>query len=71
MIVPVTVSVFMAMACPTTKLAGFNKPMNKQEIQLFSQAKKRCKEIYPEAPCLKRFEKHGEQNFWAICGKAK
>lgn len=32
------------------------------------QAKKRCGEIYPDAPCVKKFIKTEEQVYRVICG---
>lgn len=62
-------SVALAATCPETKLIGFNGPLNEDDTAALNSAKKRCGEIYPESPCLKTFEKRGELNYRAICGK--
>lgn len=63
-------SVAMAASCPATKLVGFEGGMNNDDQTAYKSSTKRCSEIYPEAPCLKKFEKRGERNYWAICGGA-
>lgn len=58
----------VAATCPKTELVGFEDGMTQDDQDAFTSAKKRCAEIYPEAPCLKKFVKRGELNYWAICG---
>lgn len=71
MIKMLVLSVALAAQCPETKLVGFDKPLDENEREVLANAKKRCGEIYPEAPCLVKFEKRGERNFWATCGKTR
>jgi len=60
-------SILLSGICPETRLIGFNTTPTIQEVKDLNQAKKRCNELYPDAPCLKSFEKREEQVFWAIC----
>jgi hypothetical protein len=55
--------------CPEVREIGFDSPLTKDEQQSLAHAKVRCGELYPEAPCLKSFEKREEGVFWAICGE--
>lgn len=59
----------MAMKCPDATLLGFDSKLNLIERQSLSRAKNHCSELYPEAPCLKKFIKREELVFWAICGE--
>ena len=59
----------MTMKCPDTALIGFSPKLVLIERQSLSRAKKHCSELYPEAPCLKKFIKREELVFWAICGE--
>jgi len=45
--------------------------VNKDDVNALTAATKRCSEIYPEAPCLKKFIKREERVYWAICGESK
>jgi hypothetical protein len=57
----------MSINCPKTNLIGFEIPMSKIEMESLNRAIVHCKELYPEAPCLKSFEKRAELVYWAIC----
>jgi hypothetical protein len=71
MIAATVLSLVLSNGCPSTKLIGFNAPLTQDETESLNHAKKRCKEIYTDAPCLKSFEKREEQVFWAICGRGE
>lgn len=32
-------------------------------------AREGCRKLYTASPCLARFEKRGELNYWATCGR--
>jgi len=70
MIKAIVLSTLLSGACPETNLIGFDAPLTQQETANLNQAKKRCGELYPDAPCLKSFEKREEGVFWAICAGA-
>ena len=59
----------VALSCPNTKVINETKAWNYQDALTLGKAVNRCKEIYPEAPCLKKFIKKGDNRYWAICGK--
>ena len=59
----------MNLVCAAVILIGFQSPLNTDDLNALKAATKRCAEIYPEAPCLKKFIKKEERVFWAICGE--
>jgi hypothetical protein len=60
----------LALSCPDTKMINNSGlPWNKYDYSVLQSAKKRCGEIYPDAPCVKKFYKKEETNYWVICGK--
>ncbi len=52
-----------------TKLVGFKEGLTENDEAALKTAKQRCKVYYPDAPCLKKFIKKGNQTYHAICGK--
>ena len=68
MIDPNALVLAVALLCPNTELIGFTGELTKQDQQFLEIAKQRCKEIYPDMPCLKVFEKKEENVYRAICG---
>ena len=59
----------IALSCsPVQMINETNEPWNDFDYQTLNNAKKRCGEIYPDAPCVKKFYKRPEQSYWAICG---
>lgn len=62
---------FTAMStCPETKLidktgTGFNS----DDMRSAKHAAKTCSQRYPRSPCLIKFMKKGERNYYACCGK--
>jgi hypothetical protein len=55
--------------CPRTTMintSGF--PWNGHDRKTLKYTKKRCGEIYPDAPCVKWFKKWGKQDYSVICG---
>jgi hypothetical protein len=61
----------ITLLCSQTKLIGFEQGMTSDDRTSLKSATGRCKEIYPDAPCLKVFEKRSERAYRAICGKEK
>jgi hypothetical protein len=60
----------IAAQCPPTELVGFENGMTEDDKANIKNFKKRCGEIYPDSPCLKRVTKRGELNYWVVCGAA-
>lgn len=59
----------LALSCPKTVIINDSGlPWNDHDEQMLSQSKTRCKELYSDAPCVKKFYKKEEQNYWVICG---
>lgn len=59
----------LALSCPKTILINQNKQAwNESDYKVLKSAEKRCGEIYPDAPCVKKFYKRPtEQSYWVIC----
>ena len=61
---------YLAASCPdVTRVNRTNFPWNDYDKEIEQTCKKRCGEIYPDAPCLKQFIKYGKQDYDCICGK--
>jgi len=54
--------------CPKTRITNRTKRWTENDQKVLEKAKIRCKEIYNDAPCLKRFEKLEELRYTARCG---
>jgi hypothetical protein len=52
----------------TTEYVGFEEPLTERDEGAIKQAKKRCAEIYPDAPCLKKLQRMEDGVYRAICG---
>jgi hypothetical protein len=59
---------FTTLVCKT-KLVNFKNKLTLEDKRALNSAKERCKFYYPDAPCLKKFIKKGNQIYHAICGK--
>lgn len=44
---------------------------NDYDYSILNQAKRRCGELYPDAPCVKLFRKYNFQQYSVICGAKK
>lgn len=61
--------VLAALSCPATKMQNVTKfPWNDHDRSILQQARKRCGELYQDAPCVKLFRKYGKQDYSVICG---
>lgn len=54
--------------CPVPKINNHTKAWHLNDEQVLQKAQKRCKEIWADAPCLKRFDKLDELRYTAACG---
>lgn len=58
-----------AAACPSTKMLNTSgHPWNDYDKSILAQTKRRCGQIYPDAPCVKLFKKWGKQDYSVVCG---
>ncbi len=58
-----------SLSCSKTIIVNTTKyPWNSFDQKTLNQAKKRCGEIYPNAPCVKWFKKYGSIDYSIICG---
>ena len=44
-------------------------PWNDYDKSILEYVKKRCVQVYPDAPCVKLFRKYNYQQYSAICGE--
>lgn len=58
----------LILSCPATKIDNWTKTWTKQDEITLGMAKKRCAEIYPDAPCVKFFRKKDAYTYNVICG---
>lgn len=58
-----------ARACEKTIIDNQTKEWNNQDQVILERALKRCKELFPDAPCLKRFIKRDSTTYRAVCGQ--
>lgn len=58
------------LSCPQVIMVNETvKPWNKRDYQILRQVKKRCGEIYNDAPCVKLFKKYGDgHDYSVVCG---
>lgn len=54
--------------CPETKIVNHTKTWNEQDQKTLDRAKKRCGQLYPEAPCVKVFTKKDDSTYTVACG---
>lgn len=61
----------LALACPQTRIENWTNEWNKQDQWTLDNAKKRCGQLYPDAPCVKMFRKKDESTYNVICSGNK
>ena len=67
-----TMVLALTLSCPETKMLNTSKfAWNDHDRVTLAHVKKRCGEIYPDAPCVKLFKKWGEKDYSVICGAPK
>lgn len=63
--------ILLTFICAKTAIYNNTPFWGEQDSTTLERAKKRCGEIFPKYPCLKRFTKVQDDNYWAVCGKEK
>ncbi len=59
----------LAVKCAATIMLGFGPGnLDAEAKTALSQAKERCPVLYKHSPCVKLFQKTGEQQYRVICG---
>lgn len=62
----------LALSCPNPEIINKSgHKWNKFDQQTLNRAKKRCGELYPKSPCLKKFIKVKKLDYLVTCGKEK
>lgn len=56
-------------SCPFPEIVNNGADWTQKDLDTLQTARRRCGEIWPDAPCLKRFEKTKEGQYRAVCGK--
>lgn len=60
---------FGVIFCAQTQLINQTKESwNDFDQAVLRKADIRCGELYPDAPCVRRFYKRPEQSYWVVCG---
>lgn len=54
--------------CPPVKVINHTNEWTLGDKRALNRAKKRCPQIYADAPCLKRFDKLANLRYTALCG---
>lgn len=61
-----------ALSCPEVHMVNTSgEGWTSNDYDIIESAKIRCGEIYPEAPCLIKFEKYAFQSYRTTCGKKR
>jgi hypothetical protein len=61
---------FLILFCPAPKLINLsNEPWNERDKWQLEQSMKRCAQLYPRSPCVKKFIKVESLMYRAICGQ--
>lgn len=59
----------LAVKCAATIMLGFGAAgLDDEAKNALSAAKERCPQLYSGSPCVKLFQKTGEQQYRVICG---
>lgn len=64
----ILLSALLILNCQTPEVTNETKEWNQIDRTSLQTAINRCPELYNDAPCLKKFIKKSENNYWAICG---
>jgi len=65
-------TLLLALSCPKTEMLNVtNYEWNKHDVETLTYSKKRCGELYKDAPCVKLFRKWGKQDYSVVCGGKK
>ena len=63
------VALLVGLVCPqTVQVNKTSEPWNDHDAKILQTVKKRCGELYPEAPCVKLFRKFDSQSYTVLCG---
>jgi hypothetical protein len=61
----------LLLACAATIIVNHTKVWNKHDQHRMEVSKQRCAELFPDAPCLKKFIKLNEQRYQVLCSQSK
>lgn len=59
----------MKTLCAAVIIVNMTSTWTQYDQDTLNRAKKRCREIYKDAPCLKKFTKKSNDAYTAICGE--
>lgn len=55
--------------CPVTLVTNHTGKWTNGDHRALNRARNRCVMVYPDAPCLKRFDKLDVMRYTALCGR--
>ena len=55
--------------CAPTEIINRTNSWTAHDKHILEFNKGRCKQIWPELPCLKLFYKLGERDYYGVCGE--
>jgi hypothetical protein len=56
-----------ALICAATVIVNITPVWTQEDVNTLMRAKKRCVEIYPKSPCVKKFVKVKSQVYRVVC----
>lgn len=63
---------YVALSCPQILVVNQStERWNSFDQMSLRKTEVRCREKYPDAPCLVKFTKRAPMTYWAICGKER
>lgn len=67
-----TLILLVTLACPDVHMVNTSgEAWTSNDYDTIEIAKVRCGEIFPDAPCLIKFEKYAFQSYRTTCGKKR
>lgn len=66
-----TTALILISSCPVPEIINNTSTWVKFDQETLERARVRCGQIYPSAPCMKRFTKKAEREYSVMCGKDK
>ena len=67
-----TALIYLMLTCPVPKMVNLTKyPWNKNDLECLDTCVKHCPENYSDSPCLIRFVKKDERDYYCECGSKR
>lgn len=59
----------LALVCAVTVIVNNTDTWTARDQEVMKEAQKRCGELFPDAPCLKKIVKNAENSYRLHCGE--